>query len=101
LSHNTVVAVHVDSGGRADSSYRAVQGEFDCRDCARGAVYRVDQRMELPAIMKRFQEGVGSVLEFHRYDSQAGNMLGKMMAESGARSGCRHLIQRFGESRVH
>jgi GntP family gluconate:H+ symporter len=58
--------------------------------------------MELPAIMKRFQEGVGSVLGSIAMILGLGNMLGKMMAESGgAERIAITLIQRFGESRVH
>jgi GntP family gluconate:H+ symporter len=58
--------------------------------------------MELPAIMKRFQEGVGSVLGSIAMILGLGNMLGKMMAESGgAERIAVTLIQRFGESRVH
>ncbi len=58
--------------------------------------------MELPAIMKRFQEGVGSVMGSIAMILGLGNMLGKMMAESGgAERIAVTLIQRFGESRVH
>jgi len=58
--------------------------------------------MELPAIMKRFQEGVGSVLGSIAMILGLGNMLGKMMAESGGAERIAFtLIQRFGESRVH
>ena len=39
--------------------------------------------MALPEIMKRFQEGVGSVLGSIAMILGLGNMLGKMMAESG------------------
>src|SRR5438093_413668 len=58
--------------------------------------------MELPAIMKRFQEGVGSVMGSIAMILGLGNMLGKMMAESGgAERIAVTLIGRFGESRVH
>lgn len=58
--------------------------------------------MELPAIMKRFQEGIGSVLGSIAMILALGNMLGKMMAESGgAERIAVTLIQRFGESRAH
>ena len=58
--------------------------------------------MELPAIMKRFQEGVGSLMGSLAMILGLGNMLGKMMAESGgAERIAVTLIQRFGESRVH
>lgn len=58
--------------------------------------------MELPAIMKRFQEGVGGVLGSIAMILGLGNMLGKMMAESGgAERIATTLIHRFGESRVH
>jgi GntP family gluconate:H+ symporter len=58
--------------------------------------------MALPDIMKRFQEGVGSVLGSIAMILGLGNMLGKMMAESGgAERIAVTLIQRFGESRVH
>ena len=58
--------------------------------------------MELPAIMKRFQEGVGSVMGSIAMILGLGNMLGKMMAESGgAERIAVTLIRRFGESRVH
>ena len=58
--------------------------------------------MQLPAIMKRFQEGVGSVMGSIAMILGLGNMLGKMMAESGgAERIAVTLIQRFGESRVH
>src|ERR1051326_6909532 len=39
--------------------------------------------LELPAIMKRFQEGVGSVMGSIAMILGLGNMLGKLMAESG------------------
>ena len=58
--------------------------------------------MELPSILKRFQEGVGSVLGSIAMILGLGNMLGKMMAESGgAERIAVTLIRRFGESRVH
>jgi len=58
--------------------------------------------MALPEIMKRFQEGVGSVLGSIAMILGLGNMLGKMMAESGgAERIAVTLIQRFGEARVH
>src|SRR5688572_272538 len=58
--------------------------------------------MELPAIMKRFQEGVGGVLGSVAMILALGSMLGKLMAESGgAERIAVTLIQRFGESRVH
>ena len=58
--------------------------------------------MELPVITKRFQEGVGSVMGSIAMILGLGNMLGKMMAESGgAERIAVTLIQRFGESRVH
>jgi GntP family gluconate:H+ symporter len=58
--------------------------------------------MALPAIMKQFQDGVGSVLGSIAMILGLGNMLGKMMAESGgAEQIANTLIKRFGESRVH
>lgn len=58
--------------------------------------------MALPAIMKRFQDGVGSVMGSIAMILGLGNMLGKMMAESGgAERIAVTLIQRFGEARVH
>jgi GntP family gluconate:H+ symporter len=58
--------------------------------------------MELPAIMKRFQEGVGSVLGSIAMILGLGSMLGKLMAESGgAERIAVTLIDRLGESRVH
>jgi GntP family gluconate:H+ symporter len=57
--------------------------------------------MELAAIMKSFQEGVGSVLGSIAMILGLGNMLGKMMAESGgAERIAVTLIQRFGQSRA-
>jgi gluconate:H+ symporter, GntP family len=58
--------------------------------------------MELSAIMKRFTEGVGSVLGSIAMILGLGSMLGKLMAESGgAERIALTLIDRFGESRVH
>ena len=58
--------------------------------------------MELPAIMKRFQEGVGSVMGSIAMILGLGSMLGKLMAESGgAQRIALTLIRQFGESRVH
>ena len=58
--------------------------------------------MELSTIMKRFQEGIGGVLGSIAMILGLGNMLGKMMAESGgAERIAVTLVQHFGESRVH
>jgi GntP family gluconate:H+ symporter len=58
--------------------------------------------MELSAIMKRFTEGVGSVLGSIAMILGLGCMLGKLMGESGgAERIALTLIGRFGESRVH
>ena len=58
--------------------------------------------MELPAIVKRFQEGVGSVMGSIAMILGLGSMLGKLMAESGgAQRIALTLIRQFGESRVH
>jgi GntP family gluconate:H+ symporter len=58
--------------------------------------------MELSAIMKRFTEGVGSMLGSIAMILGLGSMLGKLMAESGgAERIARTLIDRWGESRVH
>jgi GntP family gluconate:H+ symporter len=58
--------------------------------------------MELSAIMKRFTEGVGSMLGSIAMILGLGSMLGKMMAESGgAERIALTLIDRLGESRVH
>src|SRR5215813_1390009 len=56
--------------------------------------------MELAAIMKRFTEGVGSVLGSIAMILGLGSMLGKLMAESGgAERIALTLIERFGESK--
>ena len=58
--------------------------------------------MELSAIMKRFTEGVGSMLGSIAMILGLGSMLGKLMAESGgAERIALTLIDRLGESRVH
>jgi GntP family gluconate:H+ symporter len=58
--------------------------------------------MELSAIMKRFTEGVGSMLGSIAMILGLGSMLGKLMAESGgAERIALTLIDRWGESRVH
>jgi GntP family gluconate:H+ symporter len=58
--------------------------------------------MELSAIMKRFTEGVGSVLGSIAMILGLGSMLGKLMAESGgAERIAQTLLHRLGESRVH
>ena len=58
--------------------------------------------MELSAIMKRFTEGVGSVLGSIAMILGLGSMLGKLMAESGgAERIAIALLHRLGESRVH
>jgi GntP family gluconate:H+ symporter len=58
--------------------------------------------MELSAILKRFTEGVGSVLGSIAMILGLGSMLGKLLAESGgAERIALTLIDRFGESRVH
>lgn len=58
--------------------------------------------MELSAIMKRFTEGVGSMLGSIAMILGLGSMLGKLMAESGgAERIALTLIERLGESRVH
>jgi GntP family gluconate:H+ symporter len=58
--------------------------------------------MELSAIMKRFTEGVGSMLGSIAMILGLGSMLGKLMAESGgAERIALTLIDQLGESRVH
>lgn len=58
--------------------------------------------MELSAIMKRFTEGVGSMLGSIAMILGLGSMLGKLMAESGgAERIALTLIDRLGESTVH
>src|SRR6266487_1591330 len=58
--------------------------------------------MPVGAVVKAFQDGVGTVLGFIAIVVALGTMLGKMMAESGAAARiATTLIARFGESRVH
>src|SRR5437773_4258476 len=58
--------------------------------------------MPVGAVVKAFQDGVGTVLGFIAIVVALGTMLGKMMAESGAATRiATTLIARFGESRVH
>lgn len=58
--------------------------------------------MELPAVVKAFQDGVGGVLGFIAVVVGLGTMLGKLMAESGGATRiATTLIARFGERRVH
>lgn len=58
--------------------------------------------MELSAIMKRFTEGVGSVLGSIAMILGLGSMLGKLMAESGgAERIAQTLIHQLGQSKVH
>jgi gluconate:H+ symporter, GntP family len=58
--------------------------------------------MPLPAVVKAFQDGVGSSLGFIAIVVGLGTMLGKLMAESGgAARVARTLIGVFGEARVH
>ena len=58
--------------------------------------------MPFGAVVKAFQDGVGTVLGFIAIVVALGTMLGKMMAESGAAERiATTLIARFGESRVH
>jgi gluconate:H+ symporter, GntP family len=58
--------------------------------------------MELSVIMKRFTEGVGSVLGSIAMILGLGSMLGKLLAESGgAERIAQTLLHRLGESRVH
>jgi len=58
--------------------------------------------MPFGAVVKAFQDGVGTVLGFIAIVVALGTMLGKMMAESGAAARiATTLIARFGEARVH
>jgi GntP family gluconate:H+ symporter len=58
--------------------------------------------MPFGAVVKAFQDGVGTVLGFIAIVVALGTMLGKMMAESGAATQiATTLINRFGEKRVH
>ncbi len=58
--------------------------------------------MPVGAVVKAFQDGVGTVLGFIAIVVALGTMLGKMMAESGAAARiATTLIARFGETRVH
>src|SRR6266513_1533588 len=58
--------------------------------------------MSFGAVVKAFQDGVGTVLGFIAIVVALGTMLGKMMAESGAAARiATTLIARFGETRVH
>jgi len=58
--------------------------------------------MEFSAIMKRFTEGVGSMLASIAMILGLGSMFGKLMAESGgAERIALTLLQWFGESRIH
>ena len=58
--------------------------------------------MAPPAIVKSFQDGVGSVLGFIAVVVALGTMLGKLLADSGgAESIARTLIGLFGEKNVH
>ncbi len=58
--------------------------------------------MPFGAVVKAFQDGVGTVLGFIAIVVALGTMLGKMMAESGAAARiATTLIARFGETRVH
>src|SRR5260370_718761 len=58
--------------------------------------------MPFGAVVKAFQDGVGTVLGFIAIVVGLGTMLGKMMAESGAATRiATALIARFGETRVH
>lgn len=58
--------------------------------------------MPLGAVVKAFQDGVGTVLGFIAIVVALGTMLGKMMAESGGATRiATALIALFGERRVH
>ena len=58
--------------------------------------------MPLPAIVKAFQDGVGTSLGFIAVVVGLGTMLGKMMAESGGAARiAKTLIGVFGEKHVH
>src|SRR5258707_1223745 len=58
--------------------------------------------MPFGAVVKAFQDGVGSVLGFIAVVVALGTMLGKMMAESGGATRiATTLIALFGEKRVH
>lgn len=58
--------------------------------------------MDLSAILKAFEKGVGGVLGFIAIVLGLGTMLGKMMAESGgAERIAQTLIRLFGEKNVH
>ncbi len=58
--------------------------------------------MPAGAVVKAFQDGVGTVLGFIAIVVALGTMLGKLMAESGAAARiATTLIARFGETRVH
>jgi GntP family gluconate:H+ symporter len=59
-------------------------------------------RMDLAQLLRSFREGVGNVLGSIALIIAFGNMLGKMLAESGgAERIATTLVARFGESRVH
>jgi GntP family gluconate:H+ symporter len=58
--------------------------------------------MDLTAVVRAFQDGVGGALGFIAVVVGLGTMLGKIMAESGAATRiATTLIRRFGEPRVH
>ena len=58
--------------------------------------------MNLTAVVRAFQDGVGGALGFIAVVVGLGTMLGKIMAESGAATRiATTLIARFGEPRVH
>src|SRR4051812_36473230 len=59
-------------------------------------------RMDLGQLLRGFREGVGNVLGSIAMIIAFGNMLGKMLAESGgAERIANTLVARFGQSRVH
>jgi GntP family gluconate:H+ symporter len=59
-------------------------------------------RMDLALLLRSFREGVGNVLGSIALIIAFGNMLGKMLAESGgAERIANTLVARFGEARVH
>ena len=58
--------------------------------------------MQVPQIVKSFQDGFGGVLGFVGIVLGLGTMLGKMMAESGGADRIAGtLVERFGRERVH
>ena len=62
----------------------------------------VSSGMELPAIARSFQDGVGAILGSIAIVVGLGAILGKMLAESGgARVIARTLIEALGERRLH